>query len=314
MTSEQKQTNNPETIVDFQEALDTLASKRERPMLYVCGGMDYDTYEKIRDLATLKLEGFSQLSVLLSSHGGHIEPAYKMVLALRRYMNDIEVLVPGWAKSAATLFCLGADTVYMGVDGELGPLDPQIIDRSGSARPISSLESFKALEQLLRHSLESFDSIVQLLLQRAHMDVPHAINHAKPLFAAIVSPLYQQIDPHELGEAGRYLAEGEEYAIRTMRRWGYPYKSDIDVQDIAHRLVWNYPSHGFVIDLNEAQSMGLNVKELDDESDKVSKFILENAGENIGIGFPHPQSICCDIEDTECQNSDNVEGDNDTVA
>lgn len=179
------------------------------------------------------------------------------------------------------------------------------LDRAGSARPVSALESFKALEQLLGHSLESFDAIVQLLLTRASMDVPHAINHAKPLFAAIVSPLYQQIDPHELGEAGRYLAECEEYAIRVMQRWGYADKSIIETQNIAHHLVWNYPSHGFVIDLREAQDVGLSAKSLDNESGQVSKLILDSADTHVGIGLPLSQSVC---NDSDCISLDAGKG------
>ena len=237
------------------DALNELATQRKRPVILVNGDLDRETTIAVQNFAK-HLENYKELSVLLNSPGGFIESAYKMLLGLRLNVDEIEVLVPEWAKSAATLFCLGADTIYLGPDGELGPLDPQILDRGGSARPISALESFKALEQLLRHSLESFDSIVQLLLHRAPMDIPHAIDHAKPLFAAVVSPLYQQIDPHELGEAGRYLSEGEEYAVRVMRRWGYKCRDEVTIRQIAHNLVWNYPSHGFVIDCKEALELG----------------------------------------------------------
>lgn len=263
-------------------ALDMFVERRGRPVLWINGGIDDDAYGELRGLAQ-NLEGYNELSVILQSPGGYAGISYKMISMLRRHADDIEVIVPELAKSAATLFCLGADTIYMGPEGELGPLDPQIRDRAGSARPVSALESFKALEQLHQHSLSSFDDIVQMLLQNANMDVPHAINHAKPLFAAIVSPLYQQIDPHELGEAGRYLAESEYYAVRAMARWGYQDRDLDDVADIVRRLIRGYPSHGFIIDLMEAQRVGLNAAELDAESDTLANFILARSISSVGF-------------------------------
>lgn len=134
--------------------------------------------------------------------------------------------------------------------------------------------------------MESFDAIVRFLIQHTHMDIPYAIDRANPLFAAIVSPMYQQIDPHELGEMARYLAEIEEYAIRVMRRWGYADKSEEDVRMMVRRLVWAYPSHGFVIDAKEAQDIGLNVEVLDDESQEFCMKLLEYAEPLVWFALP----------------------------
>ena len=255
-------------------------------MLLLNGPMD-DLHTELGLITVSPVFGkYKQLSVILNSPGGSATATYKMILALRRYVDDIEVLVPRQAKSAATFFCLGADIIYLGQEGELGPLDPQILDRTGSGRQVSSLESFKALEQLLQYSLDSFDAIVRLLLQNTPMDITHAIEHAKPLFASIVSPLYQQIDPHELGESSRYLAEIEEYAVRVMTRWSYKNKDGDEIQQIVRRLVWEYPSHGFVIDLKEAQDIGLNAKPLDSEYEEISKRILNSDDLSPLVGFP----------------------------
>lgn len=225
------------------------------------------------------LADFKQASVLLNSPGGSATATYKMILALRQYVDDVEVLAPRYAKSAATLFCLGADTIYMGREGELGPLDPQILDRTGSGRRVSALESFIALEQLLEHSMDSFDAIVRMLLRNAPMDIPQSMERAERLSAAMVSPLYGQIDPHELGESGRYLAEIEEYAFRAMRRWGYKDKDEFAIRQIVRKLVWTYPSHDFVIDLTEAQEIGLNAKPMSPASEEISMRILDTATE-----------------------------------
>ena len=262
--------------------LDRLAISRGRPVLCLSCDMDWTCVAEVRRISE-QLEGVDELSILLDSSGGDIECAYRSILALRDVVDDIEVLVPGWAKSAATFFCLAADSIHIGRYGELGPLDPQRRDRTGSSRPVSALESSKALDQLLDYSLQSLDGIVSLLLDQTHMDIPHAIESSQPLFAAIASSLYGQVDPHELGESARGLSISEEYAVRVMERWGYSDLEAPDIRLIVRKLVWDYPTHGFVIDLKEAKEIGLNAERLDETSDSMSRAILDGIGSFIGL-------------------------------
>ena len=201
----QQDDSRQETEREIQSALQGLATKRRRPILCFYGDMDQESVQMVRHIAP-QLKASNELSVLLDSPGGYIDAAYRIVLTLREHAKDIEVLVPQWAKSAATFFCLAANTIYIGRYGELGPLNPQRLNPKGSAMRISALESFKALDQLFVFSLDSLDGIVQHLLNNAPapMDIPYAIEHAQPLFAAIVSPLYSQVDPHELGNPSRH--------------------------------------------------------------------------------------------------------------
>lgn len=292
-------------VRDFQNDLNALANERGRPVLLLNCLMVDELLSAIEDISDEHpdFRKHKQLSVLLKSQGGYATATYKLILALRNCADDIEVLVPDYAKSAATFFCLGSDMIYMGQAGELGPLDPQVIDRTGSARPVSALETFKGLEHLLNHSLQAFDAIVELLLERAHLDVPVAIKNAEPLFAAIASPLYKNVDLQKLSEFGRYLAEIEQYALRVMLRWGYKNQMDTDpgkISWIVHRLVWEYPSHEFVIDLEEAQAIGLNANLLDSSSEEISKRIL-GSGIPIGLGLPDDE---IGLGNSSCKASD----------
>lgn len=289
MVSESERTQSEHHI---QTVMNELATIRHHPVICLCGDMDEVSVLKVRECAN-QLKDFRKISVLLHSSGGDIEDAYRIILALRENAEELDVLVPHWAKSAATFFCLAADNILMGRYGELGPLDPQRLDPRGSARPTSALESFKALDQLLGYSLDSLDSIVLHLLQQAPLDIPYAIEHAQPLFAAIVSPLYSKVDLHELGDAGRALSVSEEYAARALERWGQPQSSYQTRQKIARRLVWDYPTHGFVIDLAEALEMGLNAAQLDEESEEICRKIIDFNEDYIGTGFPKVRKIRC---------------------
>ena len=294
MTSEQ--TDNSDVFQD----LNSLARLRQRPVILLDGPMD----EFLAGWGSFIAPAISEerrLSVLLNSPGGSATATYRMMLSLRNHVDDIEVLVPHWAKSAATLFCLGADAIYMGKEGELGPLDPQVLEGTGNSSRISSLESFKALERLFDYSLETFDGIVEWLLEKSYMDVPNAMDRATPLFSAIVSPLYRQIDPHELGKSGMFLAEIEEYAIRAMQRWGYKDEDEDKVLGTVRSLVWDYPSHSFIIDLQEAKELGLNVSELDDDSESLCEEILshDDAQDILPVPFGLP-TVATEQDDSNC--------------
>ena len=68
------------------------------------------------------------LDVLLESKGGNLDSAYKILQLLKSYANQVTVIVPNYAKSAATIIALGAHRLQMCRAGELGPLDPQVWD------------------------------------------------------------------------------------------------------------------------------------------------------------------------------------------
>ena len=268
-------------INELFPAANVLANVRKRSVLWINHDMNVDCVDKVRGIADDNLDSEDSLTVLLESPGGDIGCAYQMLLALRGRVDDIEALVPGEAKSAATFFCLGADSIRMGRYGELGPLDTQIVDlSSGKATQVSALETFKTLEGLLGYSMDSLNAIVRFL-RDAPMDIPHALERAHPLFAAIASPLYGQIDPHELGEMGRYLSISEDYAERAMRRWAYSDRSYADRFEMARRLIWGYPDHGFVIDLTEAREIGLKAERLDAKSDMLCETIIAMSEDSV---------------------------------
>ena len=68
------------------------------------------------------------LELLVHSPGGHANVAYRLAKYFRGHCKKLNILIPMMAKSAATLFCLNADAVYMGEFAELGPLDAQLRD------------------------------------------------------------------------------------------------------------------------------------------------------------------------------------------
>lgn len=235
--------------------------------------------------ARLKLQRvghLEKLTVLLESPGGNADSAYRLVRTFRRYTDRLEVIVVNWAKSGATLFSLGADKILLSDDGELGPLDSQIGDPDGG-RSLSALNAFKSLEFLREHALDASELVVRMYVEGYKMHLPNAISHSRPLVSDMVQPLFNQLDPLPLGEARRYLQVAEEYSKLVMERYSYKHLSKDAIEKIVHNLVWEYPSHGFVIDLELAKKIGLTVERLDDEISELCEKLLSTVRGCVGI-------------------------------
>jgi hypothetical protein len=246
---------------------------RQRPLFCLCQKADdpVDSIDSamggaLREFAKAELAQLGKvpkLSVLIESPGGDADDTFRLAKLFRRHTDDLEVLVVFWCKSAATLFCLAADKIYMGSGGELGPLDVQLVNpKDGTI--FSGLQSFKSLEYLREYAMETLHNVATLFENHTRMDYIHAVKVARPIVSDIVTSLFRQVDPNQLGEARRLLAVGEEYGKRLMARYAYKHLDSRTIARIVRDLVWEYPNHGFAVDFREAQQLGLNIERLDD--------------------------------------------------
>lgn len=206
-----------------------------------------------------KFRNIDTLEILVHSPGGEADIAYQLVRFFRRHCKRVNVIVPLYSKSAATLLCLGADSIYMGELAELGPLDSQIFDPvERGHRPLSPLDEFKSMEFLREYAVEVLGYLTLLFHRQFELSVKDSVHEAIPFVTGMVRPLYERVDPMEVGEHRRVLAVGEEYARRLLAQTKHP-----EAKRIVEMLVSKYPSHGFIIDFEEAASLGLPVKRLD---------------------------------------------------
>lgn len=66
------------------------------------------------------------IDLILHTPGGYVDAVEKFILVLQSTSKDYRVLIPSLAKSGGTLIALTASKILMGVNSELGPIDPQI--------------------------------------------------------------------------------------------------------------------------------------------------------------------------------------------
>jgi hypothetical protein len=210
--------------------------------------LDAGVFRAFRD-ARKEIEENRPVALLIESPGGEAEYAYRIGRLFQRRASTFTVIVPQWAKSAATLLSLGGSKIIMGRDAELGPLDVQIWDDDKEEFG-SALNAVQSLERLNAFVLTALDQSMQLLLSRTRKKsdalLPLVFDHT----SKFVRPLLEKIDTIELTRKSRELKVAEQYAVRLMKS-NYSWS---EAERIGRALVERYPTHGFVIDREETEA------------------------------------------------------------
>ena len=66
------------------------------------------------------------LIIVLQTNGGSVETTEKYVNLIRKYYKKVYFIIPNYAMSAGTIFCMSGNKIYMDCSSCLGPIDPQI--------------------------------------------------------------------------------------------------------------------------------------------------------------------------------------------
>lgn len=136
-----------------------LRKKFDRPVVSFCTsfnqpiGIESSDAQMLEDvLKTLDLS--KGLVLLINTPGGDGIAAEQIIRICREYSGTKEfwALVPGKAKSAGTMICMGASKIIMGPASELGPIDPQVIMQGDDDEDIavSAYNFIRGYENLLK--------------------------------------------------------------------------------------------------------------------------------------------------------------------
>lgn len=130
---------------------------------------DADMLEGILHKYDLK-EGFI---LFLSSPGGSGLAAERIIKVCREHSGKIgyQVIIPGKAKSAATMICLGANKIIMGNTSEVGPIDPQIsFVENDKPKTFSVHNIVKSYNQLFEEAVKTKGNLQPYIQQLEHYD------------------------------------------------------------------------------------------------------------------------------------------------
>lgn len=193
--------------------------------------------------AVTKFSVKKPLLLILLSRGGVAGSAYLIGKLCREYCNDkFTIVVPRYAKSAATLICCAADEIHMGSLSELGPIDPQIDDMPALG---------------LKNAIEHIAQLVK--------DNPSS----SEMFAKY---LKYSVEPISLGYYERVAESAMQYAEKLLLTHAAHLPKT--AKNIANDLVYKYKDHGFVIDKAEAEEIfGKEIIKMNTTEYEIGNFV-----------------------------------------
>jgi hypothetical protein len=194
----------------------------------------------------------TEIALVIDSPGGDAHVAYQLAMVLRRRCEKFTAIVPRWAKSAATLLSLAADEIYLGENGQLGPLDVQIYDPDKEERYGSALDEVGAVGELEEAAIGAAAASLFFMRDRTKKKLNTLMPDVFNFVAKLHQPLFDKLDSVRFSRTWRLLRIAEQYAIKLLQ----PKFSEADATRIAWDLVKKYPSHGYVIDREECPRIG----------------------------------------------------------
>jgi hypothetical protein len=232
---------------------------------------------------------FEELDLVIHSGGGSAHSAYQIIELLRLHTERLNACVPFWAKSAATLLCIGADKIVLGEHAELGPLDVQIYEerKAGQGEYSSALDLFKTLQQVQTAAILALTDAMRSIVGEYRMSYDESLTHAIEFVAATTGPLVGKLDPQRLGRYSRELTVAVEYGQRLLTR--YSRRDPVAASQLTQQLVYGYPSHEYIIDYKELMELGLDVELFDDKEERSAVKELLSLAEKDFITLVMPE-------------------------
>jgi len=205
----------------------------------------------IEDADADMLEGLLQkidlsngLALMINSPGGYGLAAERIINVCRSYSGtgDFWAIVPGKAKSAATMICFGSCKMMMGPIAELGAIDPQLTlyENDKPSKRFSVYNVVKSYEDLFNRAVKEKGNLQPYLQQLSNYD------------------------EREIKEYRSALDLSEDIAIKTLASGMMKgNKEDKIKEDIKIFLTpEKMKVHGRPIYSEEASSCGLNIDTL----------------------------------------------------
>jgi hypothetical protein len=254
---------NKEKLFSVLEGDDILNAPKRTLICYFAGpgggGIDLSDAAPIGSMLDAVGET-EELDLMINSPGGSGEAAEKIIEMCREHCTSMfRVIVPNYAKSAATMITLGADVIVMGYPSELGPIDPQyqitIADTQQLVSAQSFIQAYDRAQQQVKDAVAANESPVGYLqsLSASTME-PAFIEHCRRSIDFSRDIAKKFLPKYQL--PALYESLGETRADSTLKRRAKKIAEDLLSANTRF-------SHGRLISAQEAQDIGLHVEPLD---------------------------------------------------
>ena len=239
-------------------------------------------------------------TLILVTSGGDPHAAYKIARYAQSHYEAYTVLVPGMCKSAGTLIAVGANCIAFASYGELGPIDIQTIKTDNLAERQSGLTITESIDHLTQSALLMHGGVFAAIMNDtdAVISFKTAAQAAAELVTGLYTPIFSQIDPMEVGEKARSMRIASDYGKR-LNACSRNLKSGA-----LNNLTRTYPSHSFVIDMQEAGGLFSNIRPLTEREQILVDCLENSARHEIRGASDEPIFVCLSDAASEGEEDD----------
>lgn len=198
--------------------------------------------------------------VMLTTPGGSLNPVNRMVTILRHFYAEVNFIVPNFAYSAGTIFCMSGDNIYMNYYSALGPVDPQVQNRDGKL--VAALGYLDKINDLLSKAQDNTISQAEfLILKDFDLAELRAYEQAKELAVDLIQ---QWLVKYKFKDWVTH-SNGAEVTLEEKKQRAY------EIADkLSNNNIWK--SHGRAINMEELRGMDLKIKDYGEDEQLCRKI------------------------------------------
>lgn len=218
-----------------------------------------------------KMPDQGRVDLLLYTRGGDVITPWRLVQLIREYTREFSVLVPFRAYSAGTLICLGADEIVMGRMGELGPIDPSVVNAYNPQDPCNPSARIPV-------NIEDVYSYLALAGEATRLD--------SESISRVFTVLAEKIHPLALGNVHRnyLLIRSLAHKLLDLRNCSLCVEN---AQRIVDHLTEKLYAHNYTITRREAmKEIGLPVSYPDRELEQMIWSVYQDFARELQLGDP----------------------------
>ena len=241
-----------------------IESLRQRPLVAfvtsnrqnAVGMMAGDSIAELIDQLNKIPRSQTAIDLLVISQGGDPAVAWRAMCLIRERFQEVGVLVPNGAFSAATLLCLGANEIVMHPMGNLGPVDPQISRRRNGKEDV-------------KFGYEDVALFLDFIKERVHITDQDQLG-------AILSKLIDEVGAVAVGTAMRGSMLSQSMGENLLRMHMTSEAEGAKAQVIAETLNRKFYHHGHAVGRAEAKKIGLKVADAPEELESLMWGVWED--------------------------------------
>ena len=252
------------------ERLKSLETYFQAHVTFYCGEIHPYFEKTFRDFIEKRKEADNatdRLVIFLNSPGGSAETVEKMVTIIRFHYKEVYFVVPDYAMSAGTIFCMSGNKIYMDYSSSLGPIDPQVYNGKEYVPALGYLDQ---VEKLLEKARDKTISEAEfLILQNQDLATLSRYEQAKNL---TITLLKKWLVEYKFCNWTEHLTTPEKVGTPVTTE-----EKEERAEEIARFLGDNklWHSHGGMIGINTLRTL-LRMQIEDYSEDKELKHLIRS--------------------------------------